>query len=584
MGVVRLRGERIVRLIVWSSLFISTLYFVFQKNRLRGRRGPRNGSRGSSSNNDTKGSRGTNEGSRWLLAKSPQNIYLLVGLLLTFSLLKSLLITLLGLDMFTSHRWLDCFILGRISLSAYFAMAGRLITIAFVVFVSSWIATVLLLRPDFTLESIEFLLVDYEQVLAIEAKMGGSGGAGRRDRLPRAPLGLERYIQGQGEAAAEARDLFFLFDRSTGEPKIRPNRTASARLRLSRFVLSYSISAVTFMLLASPFAIYIIWSSLLSQQGFELYYNLCTDYIVRHQPLLAINASTRANPNSNYPHHLFEELLSQIYVPTKTVGELARERLNAPAVLPTRPFVNLRAPYHWLRIFLDLFETSFIWMLAGFSFFLDTFIAFVQVYDLFIYFLHVEQALQLNLNHLKRLEIFRRTGEPSSMVQLVHRKSPSVASVQTLQMDFFRLVGSYDAYISLVIAFSVCLWLIISLMVCVHILDFGGGTRSKVRAEVYLIELFISVNFFAVVGSFAAARRRFRQLYSLLASNMALDQDVHNTKLLWVGLLKYFQPRPIYCFTIFGFTEISWFFCLKVSLRQSVWRPERSGSSRPSHL
>lgn len=84
------------------------------------------------------------------------------------------------------------------------------------------------------------------------------------------------------------------------------------------------------------------------------------------------------------------------------------------------------------------------------------------------------------------------------------------------------------------------------------------------RFELYYFETITIVYVAIILTSFAAMRTKSRRIYSLIASNMALDNNIRTSKIHWRSLLKFFHPKPLHCFSILG-SEISWFFCLKVS-------------------
>lgn len=65
---------------------------------------------------------------------------------------------------------------------------------------------------------------------------------------------------------------------------------------------------------------------------------------------------------------------------------------------------------------------------------------------------------------------------------------------------------------------------------------------------------------------------RSRRLYHLICVAMALDTDVLSTKKRWYQLTKFFYPKPMYCFAFFDTSELSYLFCMKVSVNSHSHR------------
>lgn len=69
---------------------------------------------------------------------------------------------------------------------------------------------------------------------------------------------------------------------------------------------------------------------------------------------------------------------------------------------------------------------------------------------------------------------------------------------------------------------------------------------------------------FVFVGA-ALTRTLNHRLYEPITRAMALDDDRSVTKLRWATLMRYYTPKAMYCFNLFGSIEISWMFCIQVS-------------------
>lgn len=144
--------------------------------------------------------------------------------------------------------------------------------------------------------------------------------------------------------------------------------------------------------------------------------------------------------------------------------------------------------------------------------------------------------------------------------------------MQALIHDYFKLVNGYNQYVSHLVAAQIYLWLVFTLF---------WATRVLVPSKTLSLDAGSkSLEFYAMVGTTGAyvvvllafasvVKCQSRKLYELIAAAAAaaaaLDDDGRTTKLRWRALLSYYHPRTLYCFSLFGSSELSFLFLLKVS-------------------
>lgn len=520
---------RVIKWLAQTSLVVTMTCYTFATNRCRTKEEMRRESSEMKLRRD-----GTEPGSE---AKShglfgstefPKSLHLAILTWFSLNFLKNTLLVLLNLDFFRPLRWLDCFLLGRLYVDGPSALVAKYFSMTSDAFVILRVVLALCARVRFVMRPIEFVLADYNQVLLREA-IG--------DRKSQA--GLVQDDDDEPPPCASEDDLFLFenpSDRSTRA--LRPNRTARCWLELHRFCRIYFCSISLLLILAAPTGL-IIYGSLLSQRGFELSYGNCIDYITRSR--LAANGS-----------HLLPSLYERIYVPSKSLEQLALERRQVPVVLLAdwADRADFTSGYHLLRLLFDLIETSLTIVVASLSLVFDTWMALVHVVDLRRYLAEIEKELQSCLLWQRRCN---------------HLTPRKISNLQALLMDYFRTLGLYNLYVSFFTLFILSIWIALTIVSCLLMLN-PRGTTADVKYEVSIVALILSLYFVTVVGSFAATRNRMRRIYSLLASNMALDRNTRVTKDGWIMFLKYFYPVPLHCFSILGSIEISWLLCLKVSL------------------
>ena len=582
------RQEMIIRWLVWASLILSATFEIFTSARQ---------TKEANEKPEVVGARAEQERSMRLSGVEPpplpvgqvdfgikskisRIVYSIIAALCILSIAKNLCLCLLQLKRFEHFRWLDCFLLGRVSLDAHFAAAGKYFGIMFSFFLLGWLIMNMLIRPRFSFKALEFLLTPYDEVLAEEAASGPEE-AGRRGRWSinkRHPFGTQlgnvhfpspdrfwTYVQADEQVTLiEQRSLrpethpSLQILLSSDSDKLRPNRTAQSWSQLASFTLTYFLSALLLILVLGPASFYVFTTNIITQRGFELYYSQCVDYIAG----LRSNSTDLPAPS--------QQLYEQIYPANKSLRQLAFERQRPPLVLPMEDPIELAGWYHWLRVFADSLDNFLLWSYSASSFIIDTWIALIVIYDLRIYLDAVEQSLSSNLSGLGRLKwALAHDGDNSfPVLDSEHRKSQQrarVEDVQRLLMDFFKYLSSNNTFISTYTLYCIIVWLIFTATACICILN-PKGSAVLAREEIFAIELFASFYFLVIVGFFAHFRSRMRRVYSMIASSMALDGNSRTTKPCWIVLLKHFHPAPLYCFSLFGSAEISWLFCLKVSL------------------
>ena len=593
--------QRLVSGLVWLTMIITSMYYVFLATRSASKcQGEARRSEKRSKAPLGRGSRGHEFNGRrrnkwWARSVRPVQIYyLLICIWFLATLIKNVTLYALNLSLFEPYRWLDCFLLGRVHLNGHFAAASSFIGIMFASFVIIRLSIMFLLRPQFDLQTFEFLLTTYDQVLAAETRLEADQSVA--DQLPSccrasgfsSTLQDPDWIYQPGRCSVPPTgapdgscNKFAFTSPFTSRPVIRPNRTVKSWAKLMRFTLIYLALGAIFISLWTPTLVYMIATNLLTQRGFELYYANCVDYIVENY------YHRNHSAGNGHPPVLYEDLFtSQIYWPTKSPGQLAIERKSSPLLLPMVNLISLDGWYHCARSLADILDDLMLWIPVSCGFIIEFWVAHVQIYDLQLYLDRVERMLRQNLHRLRLFDSINRRRLRPQLDRNLNRKRPHLLlasddhdedslrpgnlEVQALLEDLFRVLGRRNRYVSYYTLFCTALWLLFTTIVYVCLFNPRLIPNMMARSEIYSLELFSICFFLSVVGTFAAVRTKMCRIYSLVASNMALDQDIRISKVHWMILLKYFHPAPLYCFSLFGSAEISWLFCFKVSI-SSDW-------------
>ena len=138
--------------------------------------------------------------------------------------------------------------------------------------------------------------------------------------------------------------------------------------------------------------------------------------------------------------------------------------------------------------------------------------------------------------------------------------------VQAILHDHFLLVRDYNNLVSFYFTFL----MIIFIMNTLFISYWTNTIKSRtVELEFVVAEAIVAILFVIFLFTAALARSVNFKLAALINKALTLETN-QEAKRRWTSIISYYKPRPLYCFTIFGSTEISWLFCVKVSSLHSV--------------
>lgn len=137
-----------------------------------------------------------------------------------------------------------------------------------------------------------------------------------------------------------------------------------------------------------------------------------------------------------------------------------------------------------------------------------------------------------------------------------------ITEIQALLFDHFNLVDRYNYYISFFYLLLMSLFFLYSLSICTWIVQ---HTSHEAGREFIVSEL-LGILFSQSLLCGACITRSYNfKMYNLISSAMALDTSHSKTRLRWMVIMKYYYPKPLFCFRFLGSTEVSWLFVIKVS-------------------
>jgi hypothetical protein len=505
-----------------------------------------------------------------------------------YLLAKHLTLCLLRSKTFAHLRFLDCFLPGR------FIVNGRVIDVAstcacyLIVTQLFWIHLVWNMNYELRLPCIEFLLKTREEIInwnqcRLNGRMRPPSGSDRKT------LGDEIYntnyqnrlystvfhLRNSLEASKTKRD---------SRPfSLRPNRTPKAWSRLYGTIWHFNLLVVPFMLALVVIFVRMVTPITLTQSGFELNYRYCITW-------LRSDRGMRGPPGRD---SWLKRLLYTLVEPDKTDSTLSQpiglsnksERLITNEIwMPYADLVRFNL-YNIVRISLDLFDSTFIYLETAFCLSAMALIATILIEDLIFYASHLNTRLErqimllrsermldqqernliypnLNVRRTKTETIIEGFDKVTRPIHMRKSKSNQVSeAIQAQAADLFSHLNNYNKYIQYQSLHLVFLWLSYSALVTSWI--FLPGNESP-KIEWYVVHFFATVYLFIFMARFAVVKRYCTRMYKLISIAMALDDDCGTSKTTWMALAQFYAPVPLHCFTFIAKIQLDLMFGLKL--------------------
>lgn len=355
----------------------------------------------------------------------------------------------------------------------------------------------------------------------------------------------------------------------SGEIGYRKNRSLANWNKLTHSSVAYFlICIVGYIALSGPVS-YCLWSVLITKQGFELNYSTCVNYI----------KSLDQEDRSQWSFIYWQDGIS--------------DNANARPLGLALDYVNImpfNEVYHMARLAADAIQSCVVFNIVALSQIAESYHAIVIARDIEHYLEWLESGmdklvsdlrfdrtarreflqLDFKLDRIRRRQTLRAAVESesdSARRKSIIRDKPDrihltrqISDIQAQLMDFWMLIAHYNTFISNYVWTIIIVWICYSAVAADYLLAPSG----VIYYEVIFGHLFSTIYFIVVVGHFAIIRRRIKRLYPLITSAMALDDDCIDSKARWPSIMTYYHPNPMYCFTVGGLT-VSWNFCLQAS-------------------
>lgn len=543
------------------------------------------------------------------------------------TLIKYGILIMLDFDFMADYRMLDCFLIGRLAFLGRWVGSTKYLIFILIVYLITTRLVLVLLKPEFNLDCYQFILNGQELALenetrsphinlssdteALAGQLSPSGKGnwrrrshsyyGEKDRSPDVTLEVTK----DSEAMDHDSCYFMLnyFDTSSDmfNSNLRPNRTAESWRKQSYYI--YILGTLMFAyFICLICAIYImVGPTILTKVGFRLNYQNCYSWLLEQ----------KRKHGREYPS-------------ISPGNQLNMTQLNIRALPTLLPFEDFFEPtlYGICRVSLDLIVNHFYYADFAYNLAANCQNVFHIVFDAYINYKSIRRRLLEIASHLRSLQAapnrkgrqfgieadgmavkerrsIEKSASSSTMIQPIgsqmllpekfdprfapaeritcplpgdqHLKHNSpitrancdleIVRIQTTLVDHFVMISKYNKNLEFNIIALLFVWLAYSVFICIW---FGITGSREVTTEFYIA---FSIGFVLMVSLLSAPAFLHScnaELYRWIAYTMALDTNYVSTKGRWINIIKYYYPAPLYCFSFFRHSKLSWLFCLKL--------------------
>lgn len=470
-----------------------------------------------------------------------------------------LTIVLLNFDLFSSLRYLDCYLPGRFLIHGRVAGGSKFIALILCLYQIAGRVNFYMMKPNYEMYCIEFMLFNYNEVLMWEIRLANNANNYKIVAVNSLNnVEFDDYYNSIVGFKNEFSDV--------GSQKLilRPNRTVKSWKTLTDFSFLFIAVCLLAFIFILPFVFYLLTPIIMTRHGFELNYPNCVDWIKNQiEPLdykdiyvfrgsrLENKSTVLTNSNSN------------------------------PLFLPFIDFQPFSF-YNVVRTCIDLLINLICWLDIFLTLSTQLYFILIALVDIVTYAHELRKSLKKLVLELEKARTAPRQNFNQDLNEATKRRYSSiggnrwqttachlseVTENQALILDYFLSINKYNVFISFMAAFSILFWLIYTASFCFCFML--PSTKGQQTNSTEFLVLFGLATFFVllIIGSAAIVRTASRNIYTLAATAMVLDQNYLTTKRRWSSILKFFFPTPLFCFRLFKDSEISWLFCLKVTYR-----------------
>lgn len=525
--------------------------------------------------------------------------------LVMFSLLacKNCFILMLDTEWMTELSWFDCYIPGRVLLAPRLPEASKYSIVLINVYL---IIKRLIIRCNgrsFNLYCLELCYFNHQHARSLVSWLPAwrlVKSPQRRTNFRLAPNqsgARSEFDTPEGWLGEKDPLLEESFVNQLDQRKLnwRPMRSLKIRNLFAELHIKALMLIVAMNLLIISIFILVTMPVLVTRRGFETTRPKCVKFIISEA---LINGAKHYGVNDS---SLLTSSYAHIYPlrPKQRLEDVRKDKI--PPLLPMEDFVPLNL-YHLGRILFDFVENSTMWlgMSACYVYYVYIMTACCieagiyarslhrQLTDLLLKWRQAELDRQIEAPPPSDLEqqwqrfednkaaLCRSISESSPAIRIVRESTEAqvqlneVVRIQASILDFYHTVARFNGFVCMATLVNMFNWLFFTFIVFVR------AFRVDRLSSVAQIDSGVQVEFFILFGvgflimgillaGASTVESQARQLYKAMISVMVHDPGASGGRLRWCTLLDYFEPRKLYCFTLFVHTSLSWLFCIKVS-------------------
>lgn len=486
----------------------------------------------------------------------------IVAIFIYFFLNHAIQSLLDSIDILSDYKFIDCYLVGHLSLDGRFSFASRYLTTTFCFYQLCRMLVHLSSPKLYDLATVDFVLSDPKDIKLWQEIFSQHSSESlqlienffnkdyffklTQNNCPRSlGLGGDLLESSQMLDSRRSWSLASMISSSSSSAKssgsisdiivLRPNRNVKTKKALDGFTMRFYLFYVWVVIAMSPILFIILFPMIYTERGFELNYALCVEYLHRSAPSewLKFDHIYSMTPEKQWK---FQNNITYV-----------RSLKTEPVILPLRNFrfyVNL---FRFFQTQFDAICNSIYWSVTFHAFTHNLYYSFIITLDAMNYLNFTGAYLQDLHNRLVKLLLTSKVAEsaPTTTAQILDKSrtcnrratgticcDPNsyqplslelhIRLAQALATDSFSFVRRANKYISF---FAIC-WLsycllieLIAMLIAMEISHFGidGGS------EVVTIQISVMLYCLLSMSLMAEVHRKGLGIYKVVTSIMALQ-------------------------------------------------------------
>lgn len=459
---------------------------------------------------------------------------------------------------------IDCLLPGRMIVAAGAIDARNYLGLSLCLFHLTWQSTMLIAKPEYRFESIEFVMCDDDEVIAKEINVDNKPMINNNNQRNSSSGDFKLQMAGSWDPASKITkhyDSIFYFrnsmDRKNDQFILKPNRTMYSWTVLTWISIIFHLVVFTMLAIFLLFIIYMTMLLSLTRRGFELNYPFCVDWLRQKMANRSMSISF-SDAQFDFTEFIYKptEKLEKNYT---NFSKLDNDQTPLRIFIPFENIIDINY-YHILELTISFLDNIMILQFSLIASLSNTYLSIMMIADMFLYARIINSKLRRIVSEIES------SGEQVKLARGGQRDlERRISLIQTEIKDYCDQIRRYNPFSQWYALFCITIWWIFTAVSSFYVI-YPNIQVEEVQSDKliwYVLHAFATALLMLILGTMALISTSGRRIYPSISRLMALDGN--STKRRWPHILNLYKPTPLHCFTIFKSSELSWLFCLKVS-------------------